>query len=103
MPNVIYRKAPAFPVYYKLDLEGNRIESLKDWQDRPKAIDLYIYYEDFAENIIELYEPVSAAVYEGIRNYIELTTIKPQKAPKEMLSPKEGLSSGAPRSTEKKN
>ena len=46
-----YRKATGHPVYYWIDPETKQIESVKNWGDRPKSIERYVYQESFAQNI----------------------------------------------------
>lgn len=77
-PVRLYRKAPQVPVYYCLDPARNLIESLKDWPDRPKDIDRYAYYEEFAEEIRDHFEPVSPELYRIIRAYVRLSLRRPR-------------------------
>lgn len=72
-----YRKVPHLPVYYRLDPYGGTIESLKDWEDKPKQIDEYIYFEEFAINILTLYQPISAAYYDHIRSIVLMLAGEP--------------------------
>ena len=84
---VIYRKARRFPIYYCIDQLNNKIESLKDWPDQPKEFDLYPYHEEFAHNITDLYEPISEAVYNTIRAYIELSQQSPRSMKDHQVQP----------------
>jgi len=57
-------------VYYQIDHAQNLIESVKDWQDQAKGIDQYEYFEEFAQNICEGFEPIPAALYRTVRAYV---------------------------------
>ena len=68
----VYRKVPGHPIYYKVDFGHQMIESIKDWMDRSKSIDTYNFFGEFAENISDIYEPISQTAYETIRAYVKL-------------------------------
>ena len=75
--HILYRKALDLPIYYLLDKKRGKIESLKDWPDQPKELDVYPWYEEFAQNITDAYEPVSAETFRAIRAYICLSLQPP--------------------------
>lgn len=77
-PAVYYRKAPGVPVYYLVDADSNLIESIKDWQDQAKAIDQYGYFEDFAQDIWEGFEPITAQLYRTVRAYVVAVMDQPR-------------------------
>ncbi|MEL6624191.1 MAG: hypothetical protein AAFQ83_02125 [Bacteroidota bacterium] len=65
-----YRKATGHPVYYWIDPETKQIESVKNWGDRPKSIERYVYQESFAQNIKEGYKEIPERYYRAIRVYV---------------------------------
>ncbi|MEM8886867.1 MAG: hypothetical protein AAGD28_02695 [Bacteroidota bacterium] len=75
---ILYRKAPDLPIYYRIDLRKGLIESLKDWTARNKSIDVYNYSEEFAENICEIYKPISASTYATVRAGIKMISEVPR-------------------------
>ncbi len=88
----IYRKAPGYPVYYKVDFAHQMIESIKDWPDKPKSIDHYPFYPEFAENISDVYEPVPKATYLTVRAYVKLHEKNPRKSVDQSIPPQCALS-----------
>ncbi|MEO1414935.1 MAG: hypothetical protein AAFW00_06635 [Bacteroidota bacterium] len=65
-----YRKATGHPVYYWIDPETKQIESVKNWGDRPKSIERYVYQEAFAQNIRDSYKEIPERYYKAIRVYV---------------------------------
>ena len=65
-----YRKAVDQPIYYRVDEEKQLIESIKNWSDRPKSIERFIYQSSFASDIKQGYQEIPARYYHSIRNYI---------------------------------
>ncbi|MEL6132693.1 MAG: hypothetical protein AAFR59_04935 [Bacteroidota bacterium] len=65
-----YRKATGHPVYYRIDPEAQRIESVKNWGDRPKSIERFVYQDNFARNIHDSYKEVPERYYRALRGYV---------------------------------
>ena len=76
----IYRKSPDYPIYYRIDFARRSIESIKDWEEGGKSIDEYEFFPEFAENISEIYEPISRTTYLIIRAYVVLQQNNSHKA-----------------------
>lgn len=75
---ILYRKAPDLPIYYRIDLRKGIIESLKDWTTRNKSMDTYTYTKEFADNICEIYKPISASTYATVRAGIKMISEVPR-------------------------
>lgn len=75
---ILYRKAPDLPIYYRIDRRKGIIESLKDWTARNKSMDTYNYSQEFADNICEMYKPISASTYATVRAGIRMISEVPR-------------------------
>lgn len=84
---ILYRKAPDLPIYYRIDLRKRQIESLKDWTAKNKSLDIYDYSEEFAENICEIYKPISASTYASIKAGMQMITVVPRAKADSMKEP----------------
>ncbi|MEM6801299.1 MAG: hypothetical protein AAF696_07830 [Bacteroidota bacterium] len=75
---ILYRKAPDLPIYYRIDLRKGQIESLKDWTAKNKSMDTYSYSEEFADNIREVYQPISASTYASVKAGMQMISEVPR-------------------------